>query len=283
MEMKIRTVKPEFWINEELSDVSAEAALLAIGLLNYADDEGWFKLKERVIQAVIFPMRRLVATIDEIIEELADAGYIEVREDTDGNLYGHIVNFNVHQRIRHPTESIISPLFCGDDTTECQKLSPEVTKEVTDQTLYGKEKPTAVIERQSAVKDTPEGKEGKGKERKGGQNESSAVRTFVLTDGTSFEIDDEFFDELSKAYPGLDIKAEIRALGAWNYANPNRRKTRKGARRHVNAWMKNAYSRLPPQPKPLPQEQVWQRKDEENVLPPEEVLARLGEVIEGIG
>ena len=36
---RIRTIKPEFWRDEDLSGLPAETALLAIGLLNHADDE----------------------------------------------------------------------------------------------------------------------------------------------------------------------------------------------------------------------------------------------------
>nr|MBF6067360.1 primosomal protein [Klebsiella pneumoniae] len=36
---RIRTIKPEFWTDEDMAEVSEPACLLAIGLLNYADDE----------------------------------------------------------------------------------------------------------------------------------------------------------------------------------------------------------------------------------------------------
>ncbi len=38
---RIRTIKPTFWTDEDMADISEAACLLAIGLLNYADDEGY--------------------------------------------------------------------------------------------------------------------------------------------------------------------------------------------------------------------------------------------------
>ncbi len=39
---RIRTIKPEFWSDEKLATVSEATLLVAIGLLNLADDEGYF-------------------------------------------------------------------------------------------------------------------------------------------------------------------------------------------------------------------------------------------------
>ncbi|HBS0572930.1 TPA: DnaT-like ssDNA-binding domain-containing protein, partial [Klebsiella pneumoniae] len=46
---RIRTIKPEFWTDEDMAEVSEPACLLAIGLLNYADDEGYFNANPKLI------------------------------------------------------------------------------------------------------------------------------------------------------------------------------------------------------------------------------------------
>ena len=46
--MRIRTLKPEFWSHPVISRQSDAAKLLAIGLLNYADDEGYFYADARM-------------------------------------------------------------------------------------------------------------------------------------------------------------------------------------------------------------------------------------------
>ena len=59
-------------------------------------------------------------------------------------------------------------------------------------------------------------------------------------DGSDFEISDEFVAELNRAYPSVDIQADIAKARAWLAANPDRKKTRKGMKRFVNSWMSRA-------------------------------------------
>ena len=53
---RIRTVKPEMAQDEDLASCSIEAQLLAIRLLNFADDEGFFKAHPALIKAACFPL-----------------------------------------------------------------------------------------------------------------------------------------------------------------------------------------------------------------------------------
>jgi len=60
---RIRTIKPDFWRDESLAMVSPEACLLAIGLLNHCDDEGYFNANPKLVESDIFPFAFLSATI----------------------------------------------------------------------------------------------------------------------------------------------------------------------------------------------------------------------------
>ena len=40
-----------------------------------------------------------------------------------------------------------------------------------------------------------------------------------------------------KAYPEIDVMAELRKCAAWNDANPGKRKTHKGIKRHIVMWL----------------------------------------------
>lgn len=120
---RIRTIKPEFWRDESLSLVSAEAALLAIGLLNHADDDGYFNANPKLIEADVFPLRELSHTTTVLLQELHSIGYIELFRGTDGKKYGHIVNFAKHQVINKKNDSKIKGLIglpedYGSDTVE---------------------------------------------------------------------------------------------------------------------------------------------------------------------
>jgi len=107
---RIRTIKPEFWRDESLASVSSEACLLAIGLLNHCDDEGFFNANPKLVESDIFPLRELSITTTVLIQELSSIGYISLHQGTDGKIYGHIVNFEKHQVINKKTSSKIKGL-----------------------------------------------------------------------------------------------------------------------------------------------------------------------------
>ena len=66
---RIRTIKPEFWRNEALSNISSEACLLAIGLLNHCDDEGYFNANPKLVESDVFPLRNLSNTTTVLLRE----------------------------------------------------------------------------------------------------------------------------------------------------------------------------------------------------------------------
>ena len=105
--MRIRSIKPEFWTSETLADLSEPALLLAIGLLNYADDEGYFNANERLIKAALYPLRELSMSIQGALNELSNSGFIQISEPVDGRQFGRIVNFKKHQKICRPSASKI--------------------------------------------------------------------------------------------------------------------------------------------------------------------------------
>lgn len=108
---RIRTIKPDFWRDDSLSTVSAEAALLAIGLLNHSDDEGFFQANPKLIEADVFPLRELSSSTPVLLQELVDIGYIRLFIGSDGKSYGHVISFSKHQVISKPTGSKIKGLY----------------------------------------------------------------------------------------------------------------------------------------------------------------------------
>lgn len=132
---RIRTIKPEFWQNEELADCSAEARLLAIGLLNFSDDEGYFKASPRTIRVQIFPFQDDSTNVLGMLQELSSGGYLRLFEGSDGREYGHIVNFTKHQRVDKPKPSEIKHLEKFQEHSEnvprtflLERKGKEVTK-----------------------------------------------------------------------------------------------------------------------------------------------------------
>jgi len=107
---RIRTIKPEFWKHEDLSELPPETHMLAAALLNYADDEGYFNANAKLIQAECCPLRDDSTNVRRSIEMLSSIGYIRLFEGSDGKSYGHIKTFSDHQRVDRPKPSKIKAL-----------------------------------------------------------------------------------------------------------------------------------------------------------------------------
>jgi hypothetical protein len=107
---RIRTIKPDFWRDELLAGISAEAALLAIGLLNHCDDEGYFNANPKLVESDVFPLRNLSSKTTELLRELSGIGYIELFSGSDSKTYGKVANFEKHQVINKKTPSKIKDL-----------------------------------------------------------------------------------------------------------------------------------------------------------------------------
>lgn len=125
---RIRTIKPEFWQNETLAELPAMTRLLAIGLLNHADDEGYFKANPALIRAAIFPFDDS-ANVPGMLQELSKAGYLRIRQGEDGKAYGWVVTFLKHQRVDKPKQSEIKDL-CDfqDDSENHPRIIPDESK-----------------------------------------------------------------------------------------------------------------------------------------------------------
>ena len=73
---RIRTIKPEFWTDEDMAALDPYTRLLAIGLLNYADDEGYFNANPALVKAAVFPLDEGSANIPGGLVAVASRGRI---------------------------------------------------------------------------------------------------------------------------------------------------------------------------------------------------------------
>lgn len=118
---RIRTIKPEFWTDEDIAELSEAACLLAIGLLNYADDEGYFNANLKLIKAAVFPIREPSVPIPVMLQELSNHGYLSFFSTPDNRHFGLIRNFAKHQVVNKKKTSKIKvmellPYEYGIDT-----------------------------------------------------------------------------------------------------------------------------------------------------------------------
>lgn len=108
---RIRTIKPEFFRNERLCTLPEVTHYgMAVGLLTYADDEGYFNANPGLIKGEIFPLREPSVSIIEMLAQLESIDFIQMFDGKDGRRYGRIVNFLEHQKINRPSPSKIKKL-----------------------------------------------------------------------------------------------------------------------------------------------------------------------------
>ncbi|UCV01745.1 hypothetical protein [Dechloromonas denitrificans] len=89
-----RNIKPGFFRNADLAELSFEARLLFIGVWTLADREGRLEDRPKQIKMEIFPADNL--DCDGVLNDLADTGMI-VRYQVDGKRYLQVTNFCKHQ------------------------------------------------------------------------------------------------------------------------------------------------------------------------------------------
>jgi hypothetical protein len=107
---RIRTVKPEFWKHEELSALPESVHMLAAALLNYADDEGYFNANDKLVKAECSPLREPSVSTHDALKQLSKINYLRLGNGPDGKRYGHVINFDQHQRVNRKTDSKIKKI-----------------------------------------------------------------------------------------------------------------------------------------------------------------------------
>lgn len=92
---RIRSIKPEFFLHEDLADLSPLCRLLFIGLWTQADREGRLKDKPRRIKAAVLPYDD--CDVDALLGELERIGVI-IRYSVDEEGFIDIPSFLTHQK-----------------------------------------------------------------------------------------------------------------------------------------------------------------------------------------
>ena len=118
---RIRTVKPEFWVDEKLSPLEPIHRLVFLGLISQADDAGRIVDNSRLIDGLLFP--ETTDTCKDSLEILTRLSRILRYKSTSGQSLIQIVNWGKHQRVAHPS------VFClpapTDQDLKKQQLAGE--------------------------------------------------------------------------------------------------------------------------------------------------------------
>jgi len=235
---RIRTIKPEFWQNEQLAQASEHARLLAIALLNHADDRGLFLANHQLVRAACFPFEEDSKNVLGSLQELSRIGYIEVR-NCDGKQVGRICKFLDHQRIDKPQKSKLIDIFTAnygekDDSGSIPGTFQESSKNIPRPERKGKEREKEVEGEKEGICTEP------GKPASVPEFDPSLCRfpTFPCSGDTkTWQATETQLAAWQDAYPGVDVNVEHRKAHVWIMANLTRRKTAVGYAKFLTGWM----------------------------------------------
>ena len=91
---KIRGINPEFWIDDDIVELSFETRLFFIGLWNFSDDNGVFEWKPKTLKRKIFPDDEI--DINKFLKQLEKK---QIKKFTyKKKSYGIVVNFHKYQK-----------------------------------------------------------------------------------------------------------------------------------------------------------------------------------------
>ena len=131
--MRARNIKPAFFTNDELAELSPITRLLFIGMWCMADRSGRMKDRPKKIKAEVLPFDD--CNVEQSITDLAAAGFI-TRYAVEGNNYIQISKFEKHQHPHvkeavseippvpdeHHTSTVLAPDSTGTNPPDCGLL-----------------------------------------------------------------------------------------------------------------------------------------------------------------
>jgi hypothetical protein len=109
---RIRSIKPEFFLDEELAALSPLHRILFAGLFGQADREGRLEDRPDRIKAQVLPYDR--CCVDQMLTKLHSAKFI-TRYEAGGKRYIEIRTFKKHQHphVKEPISTIPAPVLPG--------------------------------------------------------------------------------------------------------------------------------------------------------------------------
>jgi hypothetical protein len=105
---RIRTIKPEFFTSDTVSELPLRARLTWIGLWTHCDDHGRCRANVKLIKAAVWPLDNVsLREIEDDIEALSAQRLVFGYIADDGKNYLQITGWTEHQKVDRPSKSII--------------------------------------------------------------------------------------------------------------------------------------------------------------------------------
>ncbi|MGH3499823.1 MAG: hypothetical protein ACRDQA_02800, partial [Nocardioidaceae bacterium] len=128
---RIRTIKPEFFESESVTELPIRARLTWIGLWTHCDDHGRAKANAKLIKAAVWPLDKI--SLNEVEKDLDDleALCLIVRYEVSGKNYLAVTNWDEHQAAayrRGEAKYPPPPTFNGDVQKSASRTVAEVNQ-----------------------------------------------------------------------------------------------------------------------------------------------------------
>lgn len=118
-----RVINPEFFLDEELAEISPHARLFYIGSWQICDDiHNTFPYRPKWLKAQIFPYENV--DVDQIIGEIIKLGKY-VPFELNGEKYLFIKNFKKHQKVDHPSRDRKYPEYSPSSREDSRGLAED--------------------------------------------------------------------------------------------------------------------------------------------------------------
>ncbi len=260
---RIRTIKPEFQLDEGVGHVSRDARLLLLELLPFADDAGRLRATIPVLVGALFPFdadafERFPAWLAELeqahfVRRYAVAGqsYLQI----DGWLdelspIGQHIEKPSKLRLPAPSDDDNAPTppqAIAEDSQNTSHLlsdySPATLRRVGPVPGPGPGPGPSTKDRGPGTKDQRPLASSDKKHRSPPtepKTSQPAVFDLPLVDGTAYGLPQSLYDEYLRSYPGISVMAELGKMRAWFLSNLKRRRTRNGITHAINSWLARA-------------------------------------------
>lgn len=162
------------------------------------------------------------------------------------NAFGVLTSHGIQQRYlriigkNRADVRFIKEYFLLDISDE-RDVPANIRNKVTLLSSFPTENPSKPTENPSKPKENPQSKvkESKVKEYAQSADESASALAYrlILHDGSYYPISKEDISKWAALYPAVDIEQEIRKMIGWSEANPQNRKTKRGALAFINRWL----------------------------------------------
>lgn len=211
---RIRTIKPEFWEDDRVGQLSPLARLVFIGSWNLADDAGRLRWSADYINASLFMYDRLTTKkVAGLMAEVEKQGLV-VPYEAKGQRLAFVPGW-AHQRIDKPQPPRFPDPFATDDGNDSGSHSgngygnpPRQERKGRDQGKEGKGNAPALLDEFDRFWQTYPRHEAKGEARKAWAKAVKVAPPEVIIAGAQRYADDPNRDPAFTAHPATWLNRE---------------------------------------------------------------------------